>query len=49
MKNKEIARKKKKKALEKEIKADIIIKAEESKVEILREIIEKKSTEKLKN
>ena len=44
MKNKEIAWQKKIE-LVKEIKANIIIKIEESKLEILREIIEKKSSE----
>ena len=44
MKNKEIARKKLIE-LEKEIKAEVTIKTEESKLEILREIIEKKSCE----
>ena len=44
MKNKEIAWQKKIE-LVKEIKANIIIKIEESKLEILRERIEKKSSE----
>ena len=44
MKNKEIAWQKKIE-LVKEIKANIIIKIEESKLKILREIIEKKSRE----
>ena len=43
MKNKEIARKKTES--EKGMKVEIIIKTEESKLEILREIIEKKSRE----
>ena len=43
MKNKEIARKKIE--LEKEIKSEIIIETEESKVEILRDITEKKLRE----
>ena len=44
MKNKEIARKKITE-LEKEIEAEIIMKTEESKVEMLREVIKKKSRE----